>query len=446
MPSKRKRESWCQLLDIWHIDGVMQSILSYLLFENHQKNVMLFKVLFQVCQKIRRWSQMFFADVSCPSIRDERDKFFWQYYLPNMQQISVPENSSCSFIFQFQNLRVLEIVTRGQISLSDLNLWTCDLVEELSIPFVSICQQTLTRLSKKLIHLKRLRVCIKDDNFLLLISQFQKLEKLSCAFSNQKNTKILLQDLPMLKKLSFWDEIELLQINNVPMLECLRSLEKDIHHLVFLSPLPHLTSIFLDINLAQFQNLDYLSLQNLTSFSCVFDQHIKSICDQFQNITSLKLTQMDFDVDVAWGHYEKLTKIGLCYPTLASFENLFQFQMLNVTTLDLHWYGCEIDFANLVLSFPNLKDLSLYWDNIDYTNFQSIFQLQNLTYFFLGAEYINEEDVKIMKGNIKKCLQCDKDAIIRTTKSCSLCSFIVCIVCAQKSLVCKSCINLLRLH
>lgn len=124
---------------------------------------------------------------------------------------------------------------------------------------VSICQQTLTLLSQKFIHLKILAVYMKDDN--ILFSRFQKLQELTCYFPSRQEKKILLKDLPMIEVLDIDDVIELLQIDNVPMFRCLKSgkYNLNLHRLVILSPLLHLISMFLGFNFVQFENLHFLS-------------------------------------------------------------------------------------------------------------------------------------------------------------------------------------------
>lgn len=155
----------------------------------------------------------------------------------------------------------------------------------------------------------------------------------------------------------------------------------------------------------------------------------------------LCLEETDLDLQLEWNRYQKLKDLEIVYPSFRSLNHLFEFHMPNVTNLDLHWYVHNIDFLDLVSSFPNLENLTLFSEDATNITYQSIFQLKKLIYFSSEMDDTNEEDLAFFMNNVTECLSCSQETLNRTAKSCSVCSLVICILCAQESLVCRTCMN-----
>ena len=82
-----KRKRFSGLLELWAMRGLMEYVVSFLLFEKPEKNINLFGTFYQLCRTSQSWCQGFFATKLTPMIARQSDMYFWKYYLPKCQQL-----------------------------------------------------------------------------------------------------------------------------------------------------------------------------------------------------------------------------------------------------------------------------------------------------------------------------------------------------------------------
>ncbi len=437
---KRKRSNEIQLSDIWVIEGLMEYILSFLLFENPYGNVDIFGSFYQLCQSSRKWSRLFFVDFLIPIISDQYDLHFWKYCLPKCKTLDIncKKESAFPLVFHFEDLQKIYIHSRCKKNLFpyEVNIWTCNSLISLIMSDVCISQQTVSLLAQKLICLTVLKFKIEND---IEVSKFQNLRELYIIVSNitvnNTTSHLLLKDLPHLTMFNMDGNLEVLHIDNVPELKSVNTdeVDADVHQIMFESPCPHLDSINLGFNRDVFvTNCHYISLSKLVLLNCRFNANTRSIFDHLHNIVSLDVTERDLFLDIPWNHYQKLEQIALNFPSARSLDHLFSYTFPAVKQLFLQWDDYKIDFAVLA-QFPNVRYIILFQeDDAGYVNFDHLFHLKHLqTVMF--SERLSVEDSELLQRNLQKCAHCSANIIARNSPLCGTCKLITCDQCLNKS-------------